>query len=107
MKLPHCCSFNKSVYLTTLKCFIYQNASSLETGSSNEKETDFESKIETDRSKRFDYLLKQTEIFTHFMTNSSPKNTHKGKAGRPKKIKDTTASTEPTEPTDLAADIAE
>lgn len=76
----------------------------METGSSNEKETDFESKIETDRSKRFDYLLKQTEIFTHFMTNSSPKNTHKGKAGRPKKIKDTSASTEPT---DNATDIAE
>lgn len=83
----------------------FQNASSLETGSSNEKETDFESKIETDRSKRFDYLLKQTEIFTHFMTNSSPKNTQKGKAGRPKKIKDPAASTETTEatePTDIA-----
>lgn len=79
------------------KCFIYQNASSLETGSSNEKETDFESKIETDRSKRFDYLLKQTEIFTHFMTNSSPKNTHKGKAGRPKKIKDSNAAGDPTD----------
>lgn len=61
----------------------------METGSSNEKETDFESKIETDRSKRFDYLLKQTEIFTHFMTNSSPKAANKGKAGRPKKCKDT------------------
>ncbi|KAJ6627766.1 Chromatin-remodeling complex ATPase chain Iswi [Pseudolycoriella hygida] len=76
------------------------NGSSVETGSSIEKETDFESKIETDRSKRFDYLLKQTEIFTHFMTNSSPKNTSKGKAGRPKKAKDTAAA-------DIAADVAD
>lgn len=55
--------------------------------SSHEKEADFENKIGSDRSKRFDYLLKQTEIFTHFMTNTGPKTT-KVKAGRPKKAKD-------------------
>lgn len=42
-----------------------------------------------DRSKRFDYLLKQTEIFTHFMTNTGPKSPTKVKTvGRPKKNKD-------------------
>lgn len=42
-----------------------------------------------DRSKRFDYLLKQTEIFTHFMTNTGTKSPTKPKsAGRPKKSKE-------------------
>lgn len=49
---------------------------------------EFENKIETDRGKRFDFLLKQTEIFTHFMTNSAAKSPQKPKAGRPKKLKD-------------------
>lgn len=50
---------------------------------------DFENKIEMDRSKRFDYLLKQTEIFTHFMTNTGPKSPTKTKTvGRPKKSKE-------------------
>lgn len=45
---------------------------------------------ENDRSKRFDYLLQQTEIFAHFMTNNAK---DKGaspakKPGRPPKIKD-------------------
>ncbi|XP_055902986.1 chromatin-remodeling complex ATPase chain Iswi isoform X1 [Eupeodes corollae] len=59
-----------------------------ETNSSAEKEVEFDNKIETDRSKRFDFLLKQTEIFTHFMTNSATKSPTKSKAGRPKKPKD-------------------
>ncbi|KAH9516131.1 SWI/SNF- matrix-associated actin-dependent regulator of chromatin sub A member 5 [Dermatophagoides farinae] len=29
---------------------------------------DFDARVKEDRSKRFDYLLKQTEIFSHFMT---------------------------------------
>lgn len=69
------------------RCFfaLWQNESA-ETATSSSgaaKEADFDNKIETDRGKRFDYLLKQTEIFTHFMTNSTkspPKN-----KGRPKK----------------------
>uniref|UniRef100_A0A1A9ZGQ4 Chromatin-remodeling complex ATPase chain Iswi n=1 Tax=Glossina pallidipes TaxID=7398 RepID=A0A1A9ZGQ4_GLOPL len=56
------------------------------TSSSAEKEVEFDNKIETDRSKRFDFLLKQTEIFTH-MTNSA-KSPTKPK-GRRKKIKET------------------
>lgn len=59
-----------------------------ETNSSAEKEVEFDNKIETDRSKRFDFLLKQTEIFTHFMTNSATKSPQKSKAGRPKKPKE-------------------
>lgn len=47
---------------------------------------DFETKIETDRGKRFEYLLKQTEIFSHFMTNNQKdKSPLKVKAGRPRK----------------------
>lgn len=66
-----------------------QNESSSNTSESHEKEADFENKIEMDRSKRFDYLLKQTEIFTHFMTNTGPKSPTKVKsAGRPKKAKE-------------------
>lgn len=44
----------------------------------------------TDRSKRFDYLLKQTEIFTHFMSNNqrdkTPSSPLKVRPGRPRKI---------------------
>lgn len=44
---------------------------------------------ETDRSKRFDYLLKQTEIFAHFMSNNQGKTASPvKKAGRPRKEKD-------------------
>ena len=61
------------------------NDSSAETTSSRGG-GDFETKIETDRSKRFDYLLKQTEIFSHFMTNNQKdKSPLKVKAGRPRK----------------------
>lgn len=40
--------------------------------------------METDRGKRFDFLLKQTEIFSHFMSQN-PKGGTKPKTGRPKK----------------------
>lgn len=53
---------------------------------------------ETDRGKRFDYLLKQTEIFAHFMTANQKKdstagstgNTPKKAKGRPRKAKSET-----------------
>lgn len=45
---------------------------------------DFENKIASDRGKRFDYLLKQTEIFSHFMSSTGTKSPEKPK-GRPKK----------------------
>ncbi|GLV35654.1 Imitation SWI [Carabus blaptoides fortunei] len=63
------------------------NESSSDTTSSRGKGEDFETKLETDRGKRFDYLLKQTEIFSHFMTSHQQKGTPKPKAGRPRKIK--------------------
>jgi SWI/SNF-related matrix-associated actin-dependent regulator of chromatin subfamily A member 5 len=44
---------------------------------------------ELDRGKRFEFLLQQTEIFSHFMSgNKGEKSTaspQKGKPGRPKK----------------------
>lgn len=61
---------------------IGQNDSSSDTTSKGE---DFESKVASDRGKRFDYLLKQTEIFSHFM--NQPKTPTKPKSGRPKKEK--------------------
>ncbi|KAK7591268.1 hypothetical protein V9T40_002881 [Parthenolecanium corni] len=47
------------------------------------KSKDFDFKIKNDRSKRFEYLLKQTEIFSHFMTNQSKAST----SGSPPKPK--------------------
>lgn len=85
------------------------NESSSDDTSSREKEADFESKIETDRSKRFDYLLKQTEIYSHFMTNTGPKSPLKVKPGRPKKSKEVKEETadnpdpdDPGDPSDPA-----
>ncbi|EEB20390.1 helicase, putative [Pediculus humanus corporis] len=66
------------------------NASSADTLSSKGKTEDCDTKIENDRSKRFDYLLRQTEIFSHFMMNNergnkTPTSPLKMKPGRPKK----------------------
>lgn len=64
----------------------FKNESTSDTVSSRGKGEDFETKLETDRGRRFDYLLKQTEIFSHFMNQA--KNAAKPKSGRPKKVKD-------------------
>ncbi|XP_046395303.1 chromatin-remodeling complex ATPase chain Iswi [Ischnura elegans] len=65
------------------------NASSGDTLSSRGKMDDFETKLETDRSKRFDYLLQQTEIFSHFMSGNQrdkpPSSPLKLRPGRPRK----------------------
>lgn len=76
------------MFVNHFPCTFRQNETTSEaaTSSSGEKEAEFDNKIEVDRSRRFDYLLKQTEIFTHFMTNSA-KSPTKPK-GRPKKNKD-------------------
>ncbi|XP_063611705.1 chromatin-remodeling complex ATPase chain Iswi-like [Penaeus indicus] len=63
-------------------------SSSAETTSSSKAGGEYENKMEMDRSKRFDYLLKQTEIFSHFMAGSrdkTPSSPLKCKPGRPKK----------------------
>uniref|UniRef100_A0A1I8PAI2 Chromatin-remodeling complex ATPase chain Iswi n=1 Tax=Stomoxys calcitrans TaxID=35570 RepID=A0A1I8PAI2_STOCA len=53
------------------------------TSSSGEKDEGYDKKMQTDSCKRFDFLLKQTEIFTHFMSNSIKSPTKQ--KGRPKK----------------------
>ncbi|KAK6173102.1 hypothetical protein SNE40_016626 [Patella caerulea] len=57
-----------------------------------EQDADFEEKIETDRTHRFDFLLQQTELFGHFMQMGGmqtqgagpPTSPLKMKPGRPK-----------------------
>ncbi|XP_071951063.1 SWI/SNF-related matrix-associated actin-dependent regulator of chromatin subfamily A member 5-like [Antedon mediterranea] len=53
---------------------------------------EYEAKVERDRASRFDFLLQQTEIFTHFMSNTnsmkSPTSPLKMKPGRPRSKKD-------------------
>ncbi|VDI03389.1 Hypothetical predicted protein, partial [Mytilus galloprovincialis] len=58
-----------------------------------EDKGDYEDKIEANKKKRFDYLLKQTELFSHFIqtgnkeeeeeqgTSTSKGRRSKGKAG--------------------------
>ncbi|CAG9760588.1 unnamed protein product [Ceutorhynchus assimilis] len=53
----------------------------------NSKNEDFNAKLETDQGKRFDYLLKQTEIFSHFM-NQTKSPSKPNSVGRPKKAKE-------------------
>lgn len=49
--------------------------------------TDYDCKVSEDRSKRFDYLLQQTEIFAHFMTSGvKPGEQQKAKPGRKPKV---------------------
>lgn len=77
--------------LISIIYFVQNESSSIETTSSNNaKEVDFDTKVEGDRSKRFDYLLKQTEIFSHFISPAAPgpKSPLKVKAGRPKRDKE-------------------
>lgn len=66
-----------------------QNASESEESSkeSSKGKAEFENKIASDRGKRFDYLLQQTEIFSHFVSGDKSKSPEKPK-GRPKKAKD-------------------
>ncbi|KXJ69538.1 hypothetical protein RP20_CCG026680 [Aedes albopictus] len=49
------------------------NESNSDTTSSHTKEPDYDATLETDRGKRFEFLLKQTEIFAHFMQAAPPK----------------------------------
>lgn len=58
---------------------LFQNESNSDTTSSHTKEPDYDATLETDRSKRFDFLLKQTEIFAHFMQAAPAK----GSSGSP------------------------
>lgn len=60
-----------------------------------EDEEEFDAKIEADRGNRFEFLLKQTELFSHFMQTGAgpsggktPTSPLKMKPGRPKTKKD-------------------
>lgn len=55
-----------------------------EESSKQEKSPSFDGKIKSDRGKRFDYLLKQTEIFSHFMTNTQARKPVSNPGARPK-----------------------
>ncbi|XP_076316124.1 LOW QUALITY PROTEIN: SWI/SNF-related matrix-associated actin-dependent regulator of chromatin subfamily A member 5-like [Tachypleus tridentatus] len=59
---------------------------------SNDDNKEYDTKLETDRAKRFDYLLQQTEIFSHFMASGTLGKTGgsplKVKPGRPRKKPD-------------------
>lgn len=56
------------------------------------KDGTYDARVERDRTARFGFLLQQTEIFTHFMSNTSslksPTSPLKMKPGRPLKKKD-------------------
>jgi hypothetical protein len=59
--------------------------------------------MDNNRSKRFDFLLKQTEIFSHFMPGSTSKLTpEKKKKGRKKEEKE---EKEKKEDKDLSKEI--
>lgn len=76
----------KVFFFPTFK--IAQNESS---APSSAKETD----IDTNRSKRFDFLLKQTEIFSHFMPGGSTSKVTPEKKKKPGKKKEEEPEIEP------------
>lgn len=71
----------KKTYKNILEIFHKQNESSAQ---SSAKEAD----IDTNRSKRFDFLLKQTEIFSHFMPGSSSSKLSPEKKKKPGRKKE-------------------
>ncbi|ETE70144.1 putative global transcription activator SNF2L1, partial [Ophiophagus hannah] len=61
------------------------------TKSEKEIDPEYEEKMKTDRAKRFEFLLKQTELFAHFIqpaAQKSPTSPLKVKLGRPRVKKD-------------------
>jgi len=56
-----------------------------------EPDPTYEEKMQTDRANRFEYLLKQTELFAHFIqpaAQKTPTSPLKMKPGRPRIKKD-------------------
>lgn len=53
--------------------------------------------MDNNRSKRFDFLLKQTEIFSHFMPGSNKITPEKKKSGRKPKEPEEKKQAAPTE----------
>nr|XP_018898442.1 PREDICTED: chromatin-remodeling complex ATPase chain Iswi-like isoform X1 [Bemisia tabaci] len=62
---------------------------------SSKEKTDFDAKVKKDQSKRFEYLLKQTEIFSHFMTKEAKDETI-GKLGRKSENRESSAPSSPS-----------
>lgn len=61
---------------------------------------DFDERVEQDRAKRFDYLLKQTEIFSHFITTGVPSSDQATAAKRGRKPKPKPDQPVPAGPSD-------
>ena len=61
---------------------------------------DYDEKVVEDRVKRFDFLLKQTEIFSHFMTPNAAPKAKPGRKAKLPKADDKQKSAGPTDPGD-------
>lgn len=82
--INHVCLSEEDYQETAAKMKIGMN----ELKSKSLTSSDYTAKLSEDRSKRFEYLLKQTEIFSHFMTSGTQeKDAQKAKAGRKPKPK--------------------
>uniref|UniRef100_A0A8C6KL88 SNF2 related chromatin remodeling ATPase 5 n=1 Tax=Nothobranchius furzeri TaxID=105023 RepID=A0A8C6KL88_NOTFU len=68
-----------------------QDASSSTSSQTKDSAPGYEEKVQTDRTNRFEYLLKQTELFAHFIqpaAQKTPTSPLKMKPGRPRIKKD-------------------
>ncbi|XP_069545380.1 SWI/SNF-related matrix-associated actin-dependent regulator of chromatin subfamily A member 5 isoform X1 [Brachyistius frenatus] len=68
-----------------------QDASPSSSSKTKESSAGYEEKVQTDRTNRFEYLLKQTELFAHFIqpaAQKTPTSPLKMKPGRPRIKKD-------------------
>ncbi|TKS68369.1 SWI/SNF-related matrix-associated actin-dependent regulator of chromatin subfamily A member 5 [Collichthys lucidus] len=68
-----------------------QDASSSSSTKTKDSAPGYEEKVQTDRTNRFEYLLKQTELFAHFIqpaAQKTPTSPLKMKPGRPRIKKD-------------------
>uniref|UniRef100_A0A3B1IBT3 SNF2 related chromatin remodeling ATPase 5 n=1 Tax=Astyanax mexicanus TaxID=7994 RepID=A0A3B1IBT3_ASTMX len=68
-----------------------QSSSPADESANMEQPSGYEEKVKTDRTNRFEYLLKQTEVFAHFIqpaAQKTPTSPLKMKPGRPRIKKD-------------------
>ncbi|KAG9275685.1 SWI/SNF-related matrix-associated actin-dependent regulator of chromatin subfamily A member 5 isoform X2 [Astyanax mexicanus] len=68
-----------------------QSSSPVDESANMEQPSGYEEKVKTDRTNRFEYLLKQTEVFAHFIqpaAQKTPTSPLKMKPGRPRIKKD-------------------
>ena len=70
---------------------VFDNGSPGKQKEIQEPDPTYEEKMQTDRANRFEYLLKQTELFAHFIqpaAQKTPTSPLKMKPGRPRVKKD-------------------